>query len=169
MSAQVHWSYITALASFSFTKPVCWILEISRLAGTARRRDSLHHAPTVNAQTRDRRKGVQPPTTWFLMTPKTSWNGESPVWKPACLGRRTAVTHPSLNQQLPGKQTDIPNVFAVRVNYLLYRAQKSAMKHSMSGLVLTKFAVWKWQLAFAGTGYRPGSSGDHFHNLSVLF
>lgn len=38
---------------------------------------------TVNAQTRDRRKGVQPPTTGFLMTPKTSWSGESPVWKRA--------------------------------------------------------------------------------------
>lgn len=43
---------------------------------------------TVNAQTRDRRKGVQPPTTGFLMTPKTSWNGESPVWKPAWHGQK---------------------------------------------------------------------------------
>lgn len=37
---------------------------------------------TVNAQTRDRR---QP---GFLMTPKTSWNGESPVWKPAWPGQK---------------------------------------------------------------------------------
>lgn len=63
---------------------------------------------TVNAQTRDRRKGVQPPTTGFLMTPKTSWSGESPVWKRAWPGRRAAVTHPSLNQQLPDKRNRHP-------------------------------------------------------------
>ncbi|STL77366.1 3-phenylpropionate dioxygenase beta subunit [Escherichia coli] len=63
---------------------------------------------TVNAQTRDRRKGVQPPTTWILMTPKTSWSGESPVWKRHGLGRRAAVTHSSLNQQLPGKRNRHP-------------------------------------------------------------
>lgn len=40
---------------------------------------------TVNAQTRDRRKGIQPPTTW---TPKTSWNGESPVWKRVWPGQK---------------------------------------------------------------------------------
>ena len=45
---------------------------------------------TVNAQTRDRRKGVQPPTTGFLMTPKTSWSGgESPVWKRAWHGQKS--------------------------------------------------------------------------------
>lgn len=44
---------------------------------------------TVNAQTRDRRKGVQPPTTWILMTPKTSWSGESPVWKRAWHGQKS--------------------------------------------------------------------------------
>lgn len=44
---------------------------------------------TVNAQTRDRRKGVQPPTTRFLMTPKTSWSGESPVWKRAWHGQKS--------------------------------------------------------------------------------
>lgn len=43
---------------------------------------------TVNAQTRDRRKGVQPPTTGFSMTPKTSWNGESPVWKRVWHGQK---------------------------------------------------------------------------------
>ena len=35
---------------------------------------------TVNAQTRDRRKGVQPPTTW---------SGESPVWKRAWPGQKS--------------------------------------------------------------------------------
>lgn len=44
---------------------------------------------TVNAQTRDRRKGVQPPTTRILMTPKTSWSGESPVWKRAWHGQKS--------------------------------------------------------------------------------
>ena len=52
---------------------------------------------TVNAQTRDRRKGVQPPTTWIFNDTKDQ------------LERRiAAVTHPSLNQQLPDKRNRHP-------------------------------------------------------------
>lgn len=43
---------------------------------------------TVNAQTRDRRKGVQPPTTGFSTTTKTSSNVVSRGWKPAWPGRK---------------------------------------------------------------------------------
>ena len=43
---------------------------------------------TVNAQTRDRRKGVQPPTTGFSTTTKTSSNAASRGWKPAWHGRK---------------------------------------------------------------------------------
>lgn len=50
---------------------------------------------TVNAQTRDRRKGVQPPTTGFSTTTKTSLSAASRGWKPAWLGGRTAVAYPS--------------------------------------------------------------------------
>ncbi len=45
---------------------------------------------TVNAQTRDRRKGVPATDNLdFLMTPKTSWSGESPVWKRAWPGQKS--------------------------------------------------------------------------------
>lgn len=43
---------------------------------------------TVNAQTRDRRKGVQPPTTGFSTTTKTSLSAASRGWKPAWPGRK---------------------------------------------------------------------------------
>lgn len=117
---------------------------------------------TVNAQTRDRRKGVQPPTTGFLMTPKTSWSGESPVWKRHGLAEEPPSRTRHLISNCQISETDIPNVFAVRVNYLLYRAQKSAMKHSMLERVSTKFAVWKMTTGACWNGISSGSSGNHF-------
>lgn len=99
---------------------------------------------TVNAQTRDRRKGIQPPTTWIFNDTKDQLERRIARLE---TGMAWAEEPPSRTRHLISNcqvnETDIPNVFAVRVNYLLYRAQKSAMKHSMSGLVLTKFAVWK--------------------------
>lgn len=44
---------------------------------------------TVNAQTRDRRKGVQPPTTGFLTTTKISLNVVLRDWKPEWHGQRS--------------------------------------------------------------------------------
>ena len=44
---------------------------------------------TVNAQTRDRRKAFSHRRPGFLMTPKTSWSGESPVWKRAWPGQKS--------------------------------------------------------------------------------
>ena len=43
---------------------------------------------TVNAQTRDRRKGIQPPTTWIFNDTKDQMNGESPVWKRVWPGQK---------------------------------------------------------------------------------
>lgn len=80
---------------------------------------------TVNAQTRDRRKGVQPPTTWIFNDNKDqlerriarletgmAWAEEPP----------SRTRHMISNLQV--SETDQPDVFAVRLNYLLYRAQK---------------------------------------------
>jgi len=80
---------------------------------------------TVNAQTRDRRKGVQPPTTWIFNDNKDqlerriarletgmAWAEEPP----------SRTRHMLSNLQV--SETDQPDVFAVRLNYLLYRAQK---------------------------------------------
>ena len=58
---------------------------------------------TVNAQTRDRRKGVQPPTTWIFNDTKDQLERRIARLETG-MGRRTAVTHSSLNQQLPGKR-----------------------------------------------------------------
>ena len=80
---------------------------------------------TVNAQTRDRRKGVQPPTTWIFNDNKDqlerriarletgmAWAEEPP----------SRTRHMISNLQV--SETAQPDVFAVRLNYLLYRAQK---------------------------------------------
>lgn len=80
---------------------------------------------TVNAQTRGRRKGVQPPTTWIFNDNKDqlerriarletgmAWAEEPP----------SRTRHMISNLQV--SETDQPDVFAVRLNYLLYRAQK---------------------------------------------
>lgn len=80
---------------------------------------------TVNAQTRDRRKGVQPPTTWIFNDNKDqlerriarletgmAWAEEPP----------SRTRHMISNLQV--SETDQPDVFRVRLNYLLYRAQK---------------------------------------------
>ncbi len=99
---------------------------------------------TVNAQTRDRRKGVQPPTTRIFNDTKDQLERRIARLE---TGMALAEEPPSRTRHLISNcqisETDIPNVFAVRVNYLLYRAQKSAMKHSMLERVSTKFAVWK--------------------------
>ncbi len=50
---------------------------------------------TVNAQTRDRRKGVQPPTTGFSTTIKTSLNAVSRGWKPAWRGPKSRLPAPA--------------------------------------------------------------------------
>ena len=125
---------------------------------------------TVNAQTRDRRKGVQPPTTWIFNDTKDRWSGESPVWKRAWPGQKSAVTHPSLNQQLPDKRTDIPNVFAVRVNYLLYRAQKERDETFYVGTRFDKVRRLEddnWRLLERDIVLDQAVITSH--NLSVLF
>ncbi|STE53902.1 3-phenylpropionate dioxygenase beta subunit [Escherichia coli] len=43
---------------------------------------------TVNAQRATAAKAFNRRQPGFLMTPKTSWNGESPVWKPAWPGQK---------------------------------------------------------------------------------
>ncbi|MFO9868503.1 3-phenylpropionate/cinnamic acid dioxygenase subunit beta [Escherichia sp. WS453] len=80
---------------------------------------------TVNAQTRDRRKGVQPPTTWIFNDTKDQLERRIARLE---TGMAWAEEPPSRTRHLISNcqisETDIPNVFAVRVNYLLYRAQK---------------------------------------------
>jgi len=80
---------------------------------------------TVNAQTRDRRKGVQPPTTWIFNDNKDQLERRIARLE---TGMAWAEEPPSrtrhLISNLQVSETDQPDVFAVRLNYLLYRAQK---------------------------------------------
>lgn len=80
---------------------------------------------TVNAQTRDRRKGVQPPTTWIFNDNKDQLERRIARLE---TGMAWAEEPPSRTRHLISNlqisETDVPDVFAVRLNYLLYRAQK---------------------------------------------
>lgn len=80
---------------------------------------------TVNAQTRDRRKGKQPPTTWIFNDNKFQLERRIARLE---TGMAWAEEPPSRTRHLVSncqiEETEQPGVFAVRVNYLLYRAQK---------------------------------------------
>lgn len=96
---------------------------------------------TVNAQTRDRRKGVQPPSR---------------------------TRHLISNCQI--SETDIPNVFAVRVNYLLYRAQKERDETFYVGTRFDKVRRLEddnWRLLERDIVLDQAVITSH--NLSVLF
>lgn len=60
---------------------------------------------TVNAQTRDRRKGIQPPTTWIFNDTKDQLERRIARLE---TGMAWAEEPPSLNQQLPGKRNRHP-------------------------------------------------------------
>jgi 3-phenylpropionate/trans-cinnamate dioxygenase beta subunit len=97
---------------------------------------------TVNAQTRDRRKGVQPPTTWIFNDNKDQLERRIARLE---TGMAWAEEPPSRTRHLISNlqisETDVPDVFAVRLNYLLYRAQKSATKPFTSARAWTKSVV----------------------------
>lgn len=127
---------------------------------------------TVNAQTRDRRKGVQPPTTWLFNDNKfqlerriarletgMAWAEEPP----------SRTRHMISNCQI--SETDTPDIFAVRVNYLLYRAQKERDETFYVG---TRFDRVRrldsddsWQLTERNIVLDQAVITSH--NLSVLF
>lgn len=79
----------------------------------------------VNAQTRDRRKSIQPPTTWLFNDNKFQLERRVARLE---TGMAWAEEPPSRTRHLIANcqvtETDSPGVFAVRVNYLLHRAQK---------------------------------------------
>lgn len=99
---------------------------------------------TVNAQTRDRRKGVQPPTTWIFNDTKDQLERRIARLE---TGMARAEEPPSRTRHLISNcqisETDIPNVFAVRSKLSAIGHKKSAIEHSMLERVSTKFAVWK--------------------------
>lgn len=126
---------------------------------------------TVNAQTRDRRKGVQPPTTWIFNDNKDqlerriarletgmAWAEEPP----------SRTRHMISNLQV--SETDQPDVFAVRLNYLLYRAQKERDETFYVGTRVDKvrrLSDGTWRLLAREIVLDQAVITSH--NLSILF
>ncbi|BBV75185.1 3-phenylpropionate/cinnamic acid dioxygenase subunit beta [Raoultella sp. Lac2] len=126
---------------------------------------------TVNAQTRDRRKGKQPPTTWIFNDNKDqlerriarletgmAWAEEPP----------SRTRHMVSNIQIT--ETDQADVFAVRVNYLLYRAQKERDETFYIGTRIDKVRRLdgeQWRLLAREIVLDQAVITSH--NLSVLF
>ena len=119
---------------------------------------------TVNAQTRDRRKGVQPPTTWIFNDNKDqletgmAWAEEPP----------SRTRHLISNLQI--SETGVPDVFAVRLNYLLYRAQKERDETFYVGTRVDKVRRLpgdEWRLLAREIVLDQAVITSH--NLSVLF
>lgn len=127
---------------------------------------------TVNAQTRDRRKGKQPPTTWIFNDTKSQLERRIALLE---TGMAWAEEPPSRTRHLitncQVEETEHVGVFAVRVNYILYRAQK---ERDESFYVGTRFDLVKQ--ADNATGWRLlkreivlDQATITSHNLSVLF
>ena len=113
--------------------------------------------PTVNAQTRDRRKDQLERRIARLET-GMAWAEEPP----------SRTRHLISNCQI--SETDIPNVFAVRVNYLLYRAQKERDETFYVGTRFDKVRRLEddnWRLLERDIVLDQAVITSH--NLSVLF
>jgi Small subunit of phenylpropionate dioxygenase len=126
---------------------------------------------TVNAQTRDRRKGKQPPTTWIFNDNKDqlerriarletgmAWAEEPP----------SRTRHMISNIQI--SETDNVDVFDVRVNYLLYRAQKERDETFYIGTRYDKVRRLdgeQWRLLARDIVLDQAVISSH--NLSILF
>ncbi|MBA7942582.1 3-phenylpropionate/cinnamic acid dioxygenase subunit beta [Citrobacter sp. RHBSTW-00271] len=126
---------------------------------------------TVNAQTRDRRKGVQPPTTWIFNDNKDQLERRIARLE---TGMAWAEEPPSRTRHLIGNlqisETDVPDVFAVRLNYLLYRAQKERDETFYVGMRVDKVRRLpgdEWRLLAREIVLDQAVITSH--NLSVLF
>ncbi|BCA38608.1 3-phenylpropionate/cinnamic acid dioxygenase subunit beta [Kluyvera ascorbata] len=126
---------------------------------------------TVNAQTRDRRKGVQPPTTWIFNDNKDQLERRIARLE---TGMAWAEEPPSrtrhLISNLQVSETDQPDVFSVRLNYLLSRAQKERDETFYVGTRVDKVRRLpgdEWRLLAREIVLDQAVISSH--NLSVLF
>lgn len=126
---------------------------------------------TVNTQTRDRRKGVQPPTTWIFNDNKDQLERRIARLE---TGMAWAEEPPSRTRHLISNlqisETDVPDVFAVRLNYLLYRAQKERDETFYVGTRVDKVRRLpgdEWRLLAREIVLDQAVITSH--NLSVLF
>lgn len=126
---------------------------------------------TVNAQTRDRRKGKQPPTTWIFNDNKDQLERRIARLE---TGMAWAEEPPSRTRHMVSNihitETDQADVFAVRVNYLLYRAQKERDETFYIGTRIDKVRRLdgeQWRLLAREIVLDQAVITSH--NLSVLF
>jgi 3-phenylpropionate/trans-cinnamate dioxygenase subunit beta len=127
---------------------------------------------TVNAQTRDRRRGVQPPTTWIFND--THFQLERRVARLET-GMAWAEEPPSRTRHLVTnvrvQTTEAPDEFEARVNYLLYRSQKERDETIYVGRRIDRVrrveAAPGWQVCRREITLDQAVLTSH--NLSVLF
>lgn len=125
---------------------------------------------TVNAQTRDRRKGVQPPTTWIFNDNKDQQAPHRAAGNRHGLAEEPPSRTRHLISNLQISETDVPDVFAVRLNYLLYRAQKERDETFYVGTRVDKVRRLpgdEWRLLAREIVLDQAVITSH--NLSVLF
>lgn len=135
---------------------------------------------TVNAQTRDRRRGVQPPTTWLFN--ETHFQLERRVARLET-GMAWAEEPPSRTRHLVTNLrvfgTETPGEYDAHVNYLLYRSQKERDEMLYVGRRVDRVrrvadspsaaqsGEQRWQVCRRDITLDQAVLGSH--NLSVLF
>lgn len=127
---------------------------------------------TVNAQTRDRRRGVQPPTTWIFND--THFQLERRVARLET-GMAWAEEPPSRTRHLVTNlrvlTTDTPGEYEAHVNYALYRSQKERDETFYVGRRIDRVrrveGAQGWQVCRREITLDQAVLTSH--NLSVLF
>lgn len=127
---------------------------------------------TVNAQTRDRRRGNEPPTTWIFND--TRFQLERRIARLET-GMAWAEEPPSRTRHLVTNvrvsPTDTRDEYDVRVNYLLYRAQKERDENFYVGRRIDRVrraaTQYGWQVCRREITLDQATLNSH--NLSVLF
>lgn len=134
----------------------------------------VHYAmrTTVNAQTRDRRRSVQPPTTWIFNDTYAQLERRIARLE---TGMAWAEEPPSRTRHLVSNvvvtATQEPREFDVRLNYLLYRSQKERDETIYAGKrfdhVRRADTSAGWQICRREITLDQATLNSH--NLSVLF
>lgn len=127
---------------------------------------------TANAQTRDRRRGVQPPTTWIFNDTHAQLERRIARLE---TGMAWAEEPPSRTRHLVTNivvtATDRPDEFDIRLNYLLHRQQKERDLALYAGKRMDRVrradTATGWQICRREIVLDQATLTTH--NLSVLF
>ncbi|MBP0594262.1 3-phenylpropionate/cinnamic acid dioxygenase subunit beta [Paraburkholderia sp. LEh10] len=134
----------------------------------------VHYAmrTTVNAQTRDRRRSIQPPTTWIFNDTYAQLERRIARLE---TGMAWAEEPPSRTRHLATNvvvmATDQAGEFDIRLNYLLYRSQKERDEAIYVGKRLDRIRRTDtpagWQVCRREITLDQATLNSH--NLSILF